>query len=161
MATLPTIVLVLLFTTGAARPVLTSNGYDKVRFGMRLTAAEVLLGEKSVAAGESGVETCRYVSFASLPHVRFMVESEVVTRAEASPGVENALHVSVGESLSSVTTKHPTTRIVPHKYDPAGHYVIFESADKKAAVVLEEEGGKITSIRAGLEPSVEYVEGCL
>ena len=75
MATLPTIVLVLLFTTGAARPVLTSNGYDKVRFGMRLTAAEVLLGEKSVAAGESGVETCRYVSFASLPHVRFMVES--------------------------------------------------------------------------------------
>jgi hypothetical protein len=71
------------------------------------------------------------------------------------------LYVSVGDMLGDVTAKYPVAQVVPHKYDPAGRYVIFKSADKKAALVLEESGGKVTKIRAGLEPSVEYVEGCL
>lgn len=156
-----TILSALAFTVGTGQPILTTNGYGKVYFGMHLDAAEAAVGEKDVAAGESGVETCRYVSFASLPNVQFMAENNVITRADASRGVENALHISIDGALSNVTAKYPAVRITAHKYDADGRYVIFEGADRKTAIVFEASGGKITKVRAGPEPSVEYVEGCL
>jgi hypothetical protein len=69
--------------------------------------------------------------------------------------------VTVGSSLKAAENGSPAPLIEPNRYDPAGHYVIFKSPDGKRALILEEVGGKITDVRGGLEPSVEYVEGCL
>ena len=55
----------------------------------------------------------------------------------------------------------PSVVIEPHQYDPYGHYLIFKSPGGKTALVMEEGGRKVTAVRGGLEPSVEYVEGCL
>ena len=64
-------------------------------------------------------------------------------------------------TLDKVRAMHPSVKIEPHKYDENGHYLILEANDGRAAIVLEEGGGKVTDIRAGLKPSVEYVERCL
>jgi len=150
-----------------AKLMLTAQAFGKVTFGMHLADAEKLLGEKAPALGEGTGENadCRSVSFKAYPQWRFMVEHGVVTRADAYaadhfPQAENALGVHFGDSLEAVRARHPTVRVQSHKYDPTGHYLIFLSDDAKSAIVMEEGGGKITAIRGGLEPSVEYVEGC-
>lgn len=90
-----------------------------------------------------------------------MVEEGVITRAESSVAVPTSLGLTVGASMEAVKKSVPSVVIEPHQYDPDGHYLIFKSPDGKTAVVMEEGGGKVTAVRGGLEPSVEYVEGCL
>jgi hypothetical protein len=62
--------------------------------------------------------------------------------------------------MASVKKRFPHVRIDPHKYDEEGHYLVLLTPDGKAALLFEEGGGMVTDVRAGLEPSVEYVEGC-
>lgn len=54
----------------------------------------------------------------------------------------------------------PEAIVAPHKYDPQGQTVVIRSPGRPRAVVLETGGGRIIRIRAGLQPAVEYVEGC-
>jgi hypothetical protein len=51
--------------------------------------------------------------------------------------------------------------VEPHQYDPDGHYLTFATRGGKTAIVMEEADGKVTTIRGGLIPAVQYVEGCL
>ena len=143
-----------------AQPVLSTLGYGTVRFGMKLQEVEALVGDKPVPLGESD-PACSSVRFAALPGVRFMVEQGVVTRADAGPAVANALGIAVGDTLAQVKAKFPAVALTPHKYLPGGHYLTFDSADKHTAVIMEEDGKKITKIRSGLQPAVAYVEVCL
>lgn len=89
-----------------------------------------------------------------------MVESDILTRAETKPGVLNSLGIEHGMSIEEAQKRAPQLRVTPHKYDPNGHYLRLESPDRKRAIVMETKGDKIDEIRAGLEPSVSYVEGC-
>lgn len=142
-----------------AAPVLSAEGFGKVRFGASLAALQKE-GMKDVATGGKD-PACHMARFAALPGVRFMVENGVVTRADADPGVANALGVAVGDTLADVTRRHPALEVGPHKYVPAGHYLTMKSQDGRRAIVMEEDGKGITKIRAGLLPSVSYVETCL
>jgi len=90
-----------------------------------------------------------------------MVENGIVTRMDAAPSVKNSADITVGEPMSSVTRRLPNIIVEPHKYDDSGHYLILKSSDSKSAIVAEESQGKVTDIRAGVIPSVQYVEGCL
>ena len=91
-----------------------------------------------------------------------MVEESTVTRADVTDSsIPNALGIKIGATLDEVKRRYPKVIVEPHQYDPTGHYLIFKSKDGKRAIVFEEGDGKITHIRAGMEPSVEYVEGCL
>jgi len=91
-----------------------------------------------------------------------MVEDGIISRADAtSPQIHNELQIRIGTSLEEVKRRYPAVEVMPHKYDDTGHYLIFKSKDGKRAILFEEGSGKITDIRAGVEPSVEYVEGCL
>jgi hypothetical protein len=60
-----------------------------------------------------------------------------------------------------VKALHPKIRIEPHKYEDEGHYLILDSSDGNSAILFEEVDDRVTDIRAGKKPSVEYVEGCL
>jgi hypothetical protein len=104
---------------------------------------------------------CRELSFKTFSGVVFMVERGRVTRATSSRSLPTTVGVTVGSSLKAAENSSLAPLIEPNRYDPAGHYVIFKSPDGKRALILEEVGGKITDVRGGLEPSVEYVEGCL
>ena len=147
-------VLVMAETT-----VLSPSGYGLIQFGQPLKVTEVNLNETALPKNrEPG---CDFVKFKKYPQIHFMVEDGVVTRGDAKAGVRNSAMVSVGMSLARVKTLHPRIRIEPHKYDDEGHYLILDSSDGSSAILFEESGGKVTDIRAGKKPSVEYVEGCL
>jgi hypothetical protein len=138
--------------------VLSTEGIGAIRFGMKLAEAEQAAGKATLP--EPFDPVCSMVRFASLPKLRFMVEDDVITRADAEPGVENAVGVAVGDTLAQIRDKHPDAKVSTHKYDKNGHYVTFPSPDSRAAIILEESGGKVTKVRAGLQPAVAYVETC-
>jgi hypothetical protein len=143
----------------AAGPnVLSLGGYGKIRFGTTLAVAEAELMEH--ATPKTREPGCDFVRFKKYPGIRFMVEDGVVTRADAGKRIANSAGVKEGMPLARVLAMHPRMEIEPHKYDDTGHYLILRSPDKSSAFVFEEGGGKITGIRAGIQPSVEYVEGC-
>lgn len=144
----------------SATPVLSTQGYGPVRFGAKLSDVEKILGEQGKPPGARD-PACSTVRFDKLSGVRFMVEDGVVTRADADAGTLNELGIAVGETLEQARKKYPAIVIGPHKYVPEGHYLTVRGTDAKSAIVMEEDGQRITGIRAGLEPAVSYVEGCL
>ena len=103
---------------------------------------------------------CSMVRLPALPKLRFMLEQGIVTRADADAGMENALGIAVGATLAQIRASHPQATITRHKYDQNGHYLGFPSDDGRAAIILEETGGKVVKVRAGLQPAVGYVETC-
>jgi len=143
----------------AAETILSAESYGDVVFGNKITAIEQKLGE--VAEPKVRQKACDFVNFRRYPKVKFMVEEGIVTRADAEAGVQNVLGISVGTSLADVKRRYPGVQVKLHKYVEDGHYLVFPSGNGKEAIVMEEVGGKVTRIRAGVEPSVEYVEGCL
>lgn len=145
---------------GKDRTVLTDQSFGIVRFGSKLVEVEKKLGEK--AKGQTGDQGCDFVIFKKYPGVKFMVEKGILTRADVTnSSIPNALGIKIGTTLNEVKWRYPKVIVEPHQYDPTGHYLIFKSKDGKRAIVFEEGDGKITDVRAGVEPSVEYVEGCL
>ncbi len=138
---------------------LSAAGIGSIRFGMTLEQAQQAAGGKATLP-EPFDPACSMVRFATLPKLRFMVENDIVTRADAEPGVENAVGIPFGATLADIRASHPEAQITPHKYDENGHYITFPSADGRSAIILEETGGKVTKMRAGLQPAVAYVETC-
>ena len=145
-------------SSGSA-PVLTYEGYGAVRFGMTVEEAERALGT-TAGTDRSGSQACRYTSFTRYAHAKFMVEDGHITRIELDARGRNILGIAVGMPLAEVRQRHPEVTIRPHKYDEAGHYLVFAPASGKAEIVAEESRGRVTLIRGGLLPAVEYVEGC-
>jgi hypothetical protein len=143
----------------AKTPELSPSGYGLIQFGQPLKVAEVNLNGTAMPKKRELV--CDFVTFKKYPKIRFLVEDGIMTRGDAKAGVRNSARVSIGMSLGRVKALHPGIRIKPHKYDDEGHYLILDSSDGSAAILFEEIGGKVTDIRAGKKPSVEYVEGCL
>lgn len=140
--------------------VLTDQSYGVVQFGGKLSEIELRLGEK--AERQTGLENCNFVAFKKYQGIKFMVEKGIVTRGDVTtPAIRNTLGIKIGTPLAEVQSRFPKVVVEPHQYDPNGHYLIFKSSDGKRATVFEEADGKVTHVRAGLEPSVEYVEGCL
>ncbi|MFC4929228.1 hypothetical protein [Massilia sp. GCM10023247] len=138
---------------------LRASGVGGIRFGMTLAQAEQASGAKAVLP-TSFDPACSMVRFPALPALRFMLENGIVTRADAGPGVETALGVAIGDTLAQVRARHPEVQVSAHKYDENGHYLTFPEPDGRSAVILEESGGKVTKMRAGLLPAVAYVETC-
>ena len=141
-----------------ASKVLSAEGIGTIRFGIKLADAEQAAGKATLP--EPFDPACSMVRFASLPKLRFMVEEGVITRADAEPGIENAVGVAVGDTLTQVRNKDPEAQVSTPKYDTNGHYLTFPSPDGRAAIILEESGGKVSKVRAGLQPAVAYVETC-
>ena len=155
------VVLILFAAIGpshAGSLVLSDRGYGDVQFGAKLRDAEARMNQK--AEPQKRDAGCSFVAFKRYPHILFMVEQGVVTRADAKPKIRNSAGVRVGTSLDRVRSLHPGIRVEPHKYDYEGHYLVLPSSDERAALLFEESKGRITAVRAGIKPSVEYVEGC-
>ena len=143
---------------GIDRPVLSQERLGKVIFGASLKSVEDVLGEN--VSSQIKDSACSMVSFKAYPGTLFMVESGVVTRADVAADVPNVLGIKVGDSREAVLGKYPKAHVGPHKYLEGGYYLTFPSKDGKAAIVLEADKDKVLEIRAGLQPSVGYVERC-
>jgi hypothetical protein len=55
---------------------------------------------------------------------------------------------------------YPDVLIRNHDGALEGVYLLFPAGDGRHSIVMESIGNKIVSIRAGVEPSVGYVDGC-
>jgi hypothetical protein len=130
----------------------------QVVFGASLKSVEHVLGEN--VGDQVKDSACSMVSFEAYPGTLFMVEDGVVTRADAAPDVPNILRIKVGDSRGAVLERYPEAHVDPHKYLEGGYYLTFPSKDGKAAIILEVGDDKVLEIRAGLQPSVSYVERC-
>jgi hypothetical protein len=153
------LLLIAPFHAAAGSDVLSPHGYGRVHFGMTVKEAEAATNQRT--SNRYANTGCDYVTFKRYPGLRFMVEDGVLTRADARKGVRNSANVQIGMTLAKVKAMHPAVVIEQHKYDDEGHYLILNTENGRAAIVLEESGGRITDIRAGVKPAVEYVEGCL
>ncbi|MFP8967707.1 hypothetical protein ACKC9G_14080 [Pokkaliibacter sp. CJK22405] len=142
-------------------PILTTEGYGPVRFGMTVGELEQTLGFHAENESLSPDPACHYIRIESLPETRFMVENDIITRAEVGKGIPTVVGVTVGTKVPDPKSLAPTPKILPHKYEDDAHYLVFSGVDKQHSLVMEESHGVITKIRSGLEPAVSYVEGCL
>ena len=162
MRLLPAAFLLASGAAAAPVPLLSFAGYGAVRFGMTLTEAQRATGDTVQAQHPAqDPEACYYVTFTGYAHARFMVEEGHITRAELDKSGRTALGITAGMPLTEVRQRFPHVIIRPHKYDEAGHYLVFPSRSGNAEIVAEESAGQVTMVRGGLLPAVEYVEGCL
>jgi hypothetical protein len=144
----------------AAAPVLSAASYGNITFGDRLEVAERRLKEHAPDITDPDEAHCRQLSFKAYPGMTFMVEEGVITRAETSAPVPTSVGFTVGAQINDIKKTVPSVIVEPHHYDPDRHYLTFKAKSGKAALLMEEAGGRITDVRGGLIPSVQYVEGC-
>jgi hypothetical protein len=148
-------------------PAVTGDGFGKMRFQMTVTEAEAALGHKLVPFVEGAVEdeACRYYKTdGALPNMAFMTADGVVVRLDVQPGSDQATDTGakIGDSEAHVLELYKgRVEVQPHKYTgPEGHYLVVKGGDGKVQLVFETDGAKVLNYRAGVEPQVQYVEGC-
>jgi hypothetical protein len=155
------IAVLLLGASAASSPLcaqtLKPEGYGKIRFGERLSAAEKRLGQRATPRPDP--HACSIVRFKRYPRVTFMVEEGRITRADAKGIIPNSAGITANMQVEEALRHHPHARLEPHKYDPDGKYLILRKGAGKA-LVFETSKGKFKRVRAGVKPSVDYVEGC-
>ena len=153
------LISLLLLPDQATAQILSARGYGDIQFGAQLRDVESQLKESAEPRNrEFG---CDFVKFKKYPGVQFMVENGVVSRADVAPNIPNSSGIRIGTRLSEVKRRFPEVIVELHKYVEDGHYLSLPTADGKAALLFEEVHGGVTDVRAGLLPSVAYVEGCL
>lgn len=146
---------------------LSADAYGPVRIGMSKEAIKSLVPGSFDVAAPAEPGGCGYATWDSVPRgVRLMFAGDTLVRVESdSAGIETALGARVGNSAARVDSLHgPQLRRMPHKYT-AGLYLIAITplpADTLHRIVFETDSamGKVTRMRAGRLPQVEWVEGC-
>jgi hypothetical protein len=146
-------------------PVVTGDGFGKVRFGMKIAEAEQALGHKLVPFNAADEEACRYYKVdAAWPDLAFMTADGVIVRLDVQSGADIVTDngAKIGDTEAHVLELYKgRIDVQPHKYTgPEGHYLIVKGSDGKVQLVFETDGAKVLSYRAGVEPQVQYVEGC-
>jgi hypothetical protein len=141
---------------------LSMDSLGPVRVGMTIEEARAAAGVEMVLDGTSD-GGCALLRVVKDRGIQFMVEKGRLTRID----ITDAHHPTLSGILIGDTEEHARQvyggrlEVTRHKYDQDGHYLTLRSRDRRQALVLETDGKHIARMRAGLVPSVEYVEGCL
>ncbi len=147
----------------ARKIVLTDESYGAIKFGRKLSDIEKSIGQKAWRHPFEGYnDLCRYVSFKKYSAVSIRVEKGIVTQVDASDfdSVTTSLGIGYGMLLTDVQAKFPSVRVVPDEQNKKVRYAIFESKDRGKAIVFTVRKGRLSSVRAGLWPSVERSARC-
>jgi len=141
---------------------LSLMGLGAVRIGMReATVRDVVRGElRERSNGSDG--SCVQSLVSRDPGIVFMFEKGRLTRVDIADAHHTTLRgLRIGDSEMRARELYTGEyEDSPHKYVDAGHYLTIRSSDKRYALVIETDGRFVISLRAGVIPSAEYVEGC-
>lgn len=149
-------------TAASPRP----DGYGDLRFGMNSDEARAAWGGE-LLGDEPGPENCAYLrpkwadgtaQFGLMFEGGKFVRYDVGTDREAAPGGGK-----VGMTRAQIEALYPGRVAVElHKYVPgAVELRIADPAAKGRAILFETDAqGRVTHWRVGVEPQVDYVEGC-
>jgi hypothetical protein len=147
----------------ASVPTVTARGIGSLQAGMTVAEAAAALGSALTVSAGDDTTGCHYRTWRGAPAgVAVMVEGGRIARVDIERvGLRTAAGVGVGDTEAEVERAYRGRVVVsPHKYE-AGHYLtVKDSTDSRFALIFETSAGKVTRYRAGLRPSVEYVEGC-
>ena len=144
---------------GAANAV-TFAGVSPLRIGMTAAEARQALGmpASSTKSGE-----CSYLDTKGRTHAFVMLVHDTVVRLDVRDStIATEAGARVGDAESHVLELYRgRVKSEPHKYVPAGHYLIVTSpTDSTHRLVFETDGKRVTTYRVGRMPEVRWVEGC-
>lgn len=110
-------------------------------------------------------EACRYYRpDGTHLGLSLMTENRVVMRldVDGTQAIKTDTGAKIGDSEAHVLELYKgRAEVKPHKYfGPEGHYIVIKGGDGKVQLVFETDGAKVLNYRAGVEPQVQYVEGC-
>ncbi len=142
---------------------LSWDGYGEIMFGTSVEDISRSTGLEFIPTqdGRDWEEACKYMDVKGDKGIRYMVENGVLTRAEVPVSTPTLLKIDISKSISEIKEQHPEAIVKNHKYAMDGHYIIFYNSNKSKALLLEYYESKVQIMRAGVVPSVLYVEGCL
>jgi len=165
---LAAVVALAVGVTGAARAeTLTPQGLGKVRIGMSLSAAEQVLSA-GLSGGEAG-ETCRMVGRADGkdPGIFYMIEKGRISRIDIAapakgeaPRVTTARGIGLGAGLDEVRRRYGAKVKLERADSEPDLRLVHVEASKGRGTVLEIRDGKVSGLRSGLKPALDYSEGC-
>jgi hypothetical protein len=141
----------------------TQTGIGPVRAGMTLDEANAKIANILETVGPLQ-PACDFVAPANhKPDVLLMVVNGHVRRIDIRDSTiktENGARIGISED-SLLALYAGRFAIGAHKYT-GGHYVVVQPANPRDSfrIVFETGEGKVTTFRSGLEPQVEWVEGC-
>ena len=136
------------------------DGIPPLRVGMSASDARAALGIPAQAASGAA---CSYLDTKGKSHAYVMMEKDTIVRVEVrDKSLATQAGVRVGDSERRALDLYAgRVTVQPHKYVPAGHYLVVTTpSDASLRLVLETDGKRVTAYRVGREPAVEYVEGC-
>lgn len=149
------------------RPVVSGDGFGAVRFGMKIAEAEAALGVKLQPDNPDDVDddACRYYHPEKvLSGLSFMTADGVIVRLDVydMKDIVTDKGAKIGDSEQHVLDLYKgSVRVEQHAYTgPEGHYLVVTGGDGKVQLVFETDGKTVVSYRAGVEPQVQYIEGC-
>jgi len=150
------------------------RGIGPVDFGMTVAEAEVALGAALVPDSALVSDACSLATVegdVGGPLLMVIWNGDFaagrIMRADLSDQGTTLSGVTVGDTKDDVLAVYgDRIEVTPHKYEFAegGEYLTFvpvDAADASYRVVMETFDGRVTKIRAGLLPEVEFVETCL
>ena len=153
------------------------DGLGPIRVGMSEAEAVRLLGPDAAIDAPSEGSTCHYAHWgASRPGIGYMLNEGRVARVDVDPAVQappgqpvaasalprTADGIGVGATEAEVRRVYGSRlTAIPHKYVEGGSYFWLPVSDSTTqGLVLETDGRVVTTMRAGRQPEVGWVEGC-
>lgn len=143
----------------------TERGIGPLHAGMTFTEADAALGGALLVPVSADTSGCDYLVWDRGPSgVHVMFDEHRIARVDVdTAGIATAAGARIGDDEARIKRLYPgQVTVTPHKYED-GHYLTVTPpapADKRFRIVFETSGGRVTRYRAGMLPSVEYVEGC-
>ncbi len=140
------------------------HGIGPVTIGMPLAELVAAIGASPVTI-DPAEQQCSYVRGPGAPSgVAFMISDGLVARIDVN---EDVVRTPEGAGIGTTEAELRASyagRIVerPHKYTD-GRYLIVSSSGPDSAthkIVFESDGNRVTKLRSGKLPQVEWVEGC-
>lgn len=144
---------------------LTLNGIGTVRVGMTVKEATRVAGTKLV--GDAPNDNCYYVKPQGEPqNIGFMVTGGRISRVDVykKSRVTTFSGARIGDTEAQIKSLYPgQITVTPHKYVEGGHYLTLIPKDRAYGnyrLIFETDGKRVTQLRSGKLPEVEFVEGC-
>jgi hypothetical protein len=153
-------------TTSGATLVVTPRGIGPLRAGMTFAEASEALGGALVVPATEDTTTCGYLEWRDgPPGVLVMMDLHRIGRIDVdTSAIATAEGARVGDTESRILNLYEGhVAVTPHKYVEDGHYLTVTPAapaDSAYRIVFETKDGRVTRYRAGVLPSVRYIEGC-
>lgn len=143
---------------------LSLNSIGPIKVGMSVEEAEKAAGIKLT---QPYSKECSYVRPEGSDYdLLFIVIDNRIARIDVreESRITTARGIGIGDAEEQIKSLYPgQLKVTPHKYDPRGEYLTFvpkNSSEANYRIVFETKRNRVTSVRAGKLPEVEWVEGC-